>query len=272
MTSLYFYCNAQKCRYVTIFSPTSYTVRRIWLLCLIWMRTRIHVGLTHRNDTCFTLQSHYFWLAHTHTHKYASTHTCCNLRVRTIRPRRGNCSFIIKTTNKWPFTWHTILERLKQNKQSGDRATFRERERELVSEQIKGERDCSTVMHKWSHTNTQFLPQPLWSLRQNNELLVRAEKKHYAQRNWRRRQANRRAEAVQPILHSLIFSAAVFWSGFCQYVTSMIIRLKSHCVTLHSSGWHMVALDAFCEGGTNQQPISNHHWHIFCSNVELINF
>lgn len=152
MTSLYFYCNAQKCRYVTIFSPTSYTVRRIWLLRLIWMRTRIHVGLTHRNDTCFTLQSHYFWLAHTHTHKYASTHTCCNLRVRTIRPRRGNCSFIIKTTNKWPFTWHTILERLKQNKQSGDRATFRERERAGVGANQRWKRlqhcDAQVIIHK----------------------------------------------------------------------------------------------------------------------------
>lgn len=50
---------------------------------------------------------------HTHTYTPSCTHTCCRLMLFAhCPPAGGNCSFIIKTTNKWASTWRSSPQRL----------------------------------------------------------------------------------------------------------------------------------------------------------------
>lgn len=100
----------------------------------------------------------------------------------------GNCLFIIKTTNKWPSAWHTILEWLNQNTHRCDGDTFTEskREREMRRQgksKVKATAarwlsDAQVNTHKWTFSAFS----PLWSFQQNNEISVCTERKRYTEK------------------------------------------------------------------------------------------
>lgn len=125
-----------------------------------------------------------FMNALSHTDKYASTHLlqpegACH------PPPGGNCLFIIKTTNKWPSAWHTILEWLNQNTH-GDTFTESKREREMRRQgksKVKATAarwlsDAQVNTHKWTFSAFS----PLWSFQQNNEISVCTERKRYTEK------------------------------------------------------------------------------------------
>lgn len=128
-----------------------------------------------------------FMNALSHTDKYASTHL---LQPEGARhpPPGGNCLLIIKTTNKWPSAWHTILEWLNQNTHRCDGDTFTEskREREMRRQgksKVKATAarwlsDAQVNTHKWTFSAFS----PLWSFQQNNEISVCTERKRYTEK------------------------------------------------------------------------------------------
>lgn len=129
----------------------------------------------------------HLWM-HSLTQTNMHPRTCCNPRVLAIHPRGGNCLFIIKTTNKWPSAWHTILEWLNQNTHRCDGDTFTEskREREMRRQgksKVKATAarwlsDAQVNTHKWTFSAFS----PLWSFQQNNEISVCTERKRYTEK------------------------------------------------------------------------------------------